>query len=255
MSTQSQQRTDRPEARRGALDRVTAMQLASVEYVRVADLLAGLSPDQWSLPTDCPGWDVRAVAGHMLGMVQMVASFAELARQQAGATRRANRDGGLLVDALTAIQVDKNAGLSQTELVAELRRLGPRAVRNRRRVPAVLRNRTMEDETDGRWTYGFLFDVILTRDPFMHRIDITRAVGTAMIAAAEHEGVIVDDVVREWLRRHGEPVSLHLSGPAGGRWSQGEVEGERIEMEPFEFCRALSGRGSATGLLATQVPF
>ena len=255
MSTQSPSRTTQASARRSTLPRDTAMSLAAAEYVRVADQLEALSPEQWASPTECPGWDVRAMAGHILGMVQMVASLSELVRQQVSATRRAKRDGGLMIDALTALQVEQNAGLAPADLVGELRRLGPRAVRNRTRVPAPLRAAAMDDEVDGRWTFGYLLDVILTRDPFMHRIDISRATGAAMAAAAEHEGVIVDDVVREWMSRHGEPVSLHLEGPAGGRWQQGGAEPERIEMDAFEFCRALSGRTPAAGLLATQVPF
>ena len=55
--------------------------------------LERLSPEQWRAPTECPGWDVRAMVGHMLGMVQMVASVPEMLRQQLAATRRAKRDG------------------------------------------------------------------------------------------------------------------------------------------------------------------
>lgn len=253
MSVQSPAQTDKKHARRPQLDRDLATRLAATEYARVADLLDGLSARQWSAPTDCPGWDVRAMAGHMLGMMQMVASVPELARQQAVSTRAAKRDGTLLIDALTSLQVEKNAALSPAELVAAIRTTAPRAVRNRHRVPGLLRSQSMRDETDGWWTYGFLFDVILTRDPFMHRIDIARATGVPMTATAEHEGVIVDDVVREWAQRHGAPHTLELSGPAGGRWSTGE--GELPAMDAFEFCRAVSGRAPATGLLTTQVPF
>ena len=74
-----------------------------------------------------------------------------------------------------------------------------------------------------------------------------------MTATAEHEGVLVDDVVREWAERHGSPYTLELSGPAGGRWQAGE--GEHLAMNAFEFCRAVSGRSPATGLLTMQVPF
>ncbi len=31
-------------------------------------LLAGLSPDEWLLPTACPGWPVHGVAAHLLGV-------------------------------------------------------------------------------------------------------------------------------------------------------------------------------------------
>ncbi len=100
---------------------------------------------------------------------------------------------------------------------------------------------------------GYLFDVILTRDPFLHRVDIAQATGVAMTVTAEHEGLIVDDVVAEWADRHGAAYHLQLTGPAGGRWRRGD--GEHITVDALEFCRALSGRAPAPGLLITQVPF
>ena len=33
---------------------------------RAADLLAGLTPEQWRTPSLCAGWTVRELAGHML---------------------------------------------------------------------------------------------------------------------------------------------------------------------------------------------
>ena len=33
---------------------------------RAADLLAGLTPEQWSTPTLCSGWTVRELAGHLI---------------------------------------------------------------------------------------------------------------------------------------------------------------------------------------------
>ena len=245
--------TDKKHARRPRFDREVAMELAAKEYEQVADLFDQLTPKQWAADTDCPGWDVRAMAGHMLGMIQMAASLPEMLRQQAASARRAKREGGLSIDALTALQVEKNAALAPAEVASEARRLAPRAVQGRRRPPAFIRDRAMKEETDGWWTFGYLFDVILTRDPFMHRIDISRATGVPMPATAGHEGILVDDVVREWAERHRSPYTLELSGPAGGRWQNGQ--GERLAMDAFEFCRALSGRAPATGLLTTQVPF
>jgi hypothetical protein len=103
------------------------------------------------------------------------------------------------------------------------------------------------------WTFGYLMDTILTRDPFMHRVDIARATGLPMTATPDHEGVVIDDVVREWAERHGAAYSLELTGPAGGHWETGE--GERIGMDAFEFCRVLAGRAPGTGLLSTLLPF
>jgi len=258
MTTDQAVRSDSP-PRPSSLDHATAIALAATEYERVASLFDRLSAEQWTRPTDCPDWDVRAMAGHMLGMVQMVATLPGFISQQVGSQRAAKRDGGLAIDALTALQVRRNAGLSTTEVLEQLRRLAPKATRMRRRVPPFIRRAKLSDaqavgETKEWWTMGYLFDVILTRDPFMHRIDICRATGLSMEATSQHEGVLVDDAVREWAGRHGQPYHLTLSGPAGGTWQHGG-DGETIQMDAFDFCRAIARRGPAEGLLSVEVPF
>jgi uncharacterized protein (TIGR03083 family) len=107
------------------------------------------------------------------------------------------------------------------------------------------------------WTYAYLLDVILTRDTWMHRSDLAEATGRPMTLTAEHDAVIVADVVSEWAARHGQPCTVTLSGPAGGSWSFGDGgdTAVAVDMDAVEFCRILSGRGPASGLLATQVPF
>ena len=74
---------------------------------------------------------------------------------------------------------------------------------------------------DETWTIGYLTDIILTRDPWMHRADIARATGAAHVLDAGHDGAIVADVVAEWAARHGQPFTLELAGPAGGSFSGG----------------------------------
>jgi uncharacterized protein (TIGR03083 family) len=245
-------------SRVGALDHDLAARLAATEYDRVVELLDSLTPQQWSAPTDCPGWSVRDVAGHLLGMARMAASVRELVRQQMAAQRRAKRDGCVLLDGLTAHQVDTTAHLGPSEVVDAFRRIAPRAVTGRQRPPGFVRARTLpglQDVGDHQesWTIGYLLDVILTRDPFMHRIDITRATGVPMRDDPAHEGVLVADLVAEWAGRHGAPYDLVLTGPAGGHWSRGQAE--PIELDAFELCRVLSGRAPGTGLLAERVPF
>jgi uncharacterized protein (TIGR03083 family) len=247
---------ERPRVR--VLDRDVAMRLTATEYERVDTLFESITADQWGLPTECPGWDVRAVAGHILGMAQMIATVPELARQQMAAQKGAQKTNTVMIDVLTALQVAKNANLTTADLVTRMHAVGPKAARRRRRIPSLIRGRTMPGTqavggVEEQWTFGFLFDIILTRDPFMHRLDISRATGIPVMATVEHEGMIVDDVVREWAARHGRPYALHLTGPAGGTWQQGD--GEQISMDALEFCLSVSGRAPATGLLCEQVPF
>ncbi|HET9859575.1 MAG TPA: maleylpyruvate isomerase family mycothiol-dependent enzyme [Nocardioidaceae bacterium] len=248
----------RRQPRERVLDREVAMRLAATEYERVSLLLERLLPEHWALPTDCPGWDVRAMAGHILGMAEMVAGLPEMLRQQTLAGRAAKRSGAPLIDELTALQVAKNAHLSNAELIGRMRVIGPRAAKFRNRFLGLVQNRRMPeaqamDGVEEWWTFGYLFDVVLTRDPFMHRVDICRATGLDLHVTADHEGVLVDDVARDWAGRHGEPVMLELTGPAVGTWTFGG--GERVSMDAVEFCRTVSGREPASGVLAQQVPF
>jgi uncharacterized protein (TIGR03083 family) len=97
MTTQSPARpVERP--RVPVMEREAAMTSAATEYTRVVTLLESVTPSQWALPTDCPGWDVRAVAGHMLGMAQMVATLPALARQQMAAQKGAKKTGTVMID-------------------------------------------------------------------------------------------------------------------------------------------------------------
>jgi len=243
------------EPRIPVLPREVAMRLAATEYQRFADLLQTLRPGDWTKPTECPGWDVRAMAAHALGMVEMAASIRENSRQ----LKLARRRGGVFIDALTGLQVEERQHMTPEQITTRFAARAPRAASGRRRAPGFIRRRVKPEleEVNGRdeaWTIGYLIDVIMTRDPWMHRADIVRATGAAHVLTAEHDGVLVADVVAEWAARHDQPFALHLTGPAGGTWASGEG-GALIEADGVEFCRVLCGRGQADGLLAIQVPF
>jgi uncharacterized protein (TIGR03083 family) len=248
MTTTTQTRTP---ARAPRLPRDEAMQRAAAEYDRMLDLLRSLSPEEWATPTDCPGWDVRTMASHVLASAQAHASIPELVHQYRGA----RRTGPNFVDGMTAVQVRDRASSTPAEIVAQLTAAAPASVKARRRMPAVIRSRTMYvDLVDERWTLAFLLDVIFTRDSWMHRVDITRATGREMVLTPEHDGRIVADAVAEWAGRHGRPFRLVLDGPAGGEFAAG-VGGEPIELDAVEFCRVLAGRAAGQGLLTQEVPF
>jgi uncharacterized protein (TIGR03083 family) len=241
--------------RRSALDRPTAQRLAATEYGRYLDQLRGLDGADWTRPTDCPDWDVRAMAAHNLGMAEGATSLPRFFGQFAAAARA----GGELIDALTARQVRQRAGLPPDELVARYAAAAPRAAagrgRHSRRIGRLRMPGTQPVGAEREaWTFGYLFDTVLTRDTWMHRIDTARATGRAPVLTADHDGVLVADVVAEWAQRHGRPCALTLTGPAGGTWSSG-TGGPALELDAVEFCRALSGRAPGEGLLGVAVPF
>ena len=245
--------------RRSALDRTVAMRLAATEYDRVLTVLRQLPAEVWTQPSGNPGWDVRQLAAHLLGMAEMASRIPEQIRQ----LRKAKKAGGVFIDALTGLQVDERADMTPQQITDRFAVIGPKAAKNRKRTPAFIRNRTMGDlqpvggkpaSPMEKWATGYLVDTILTRDPWLHRSELCAAGGLTMQLTADHDGVLVADVVRDWAERHGQSCTLVLAGPAGGRWTFGSG-GEALELDAVEFCQTLSGRRQATGLLATEVPF
>jgi uncharacterized protein (TIGR03083 family) len=90
---------------------VDPMALARAERADLADLLAGLTPDQWEAPTLCSRWRVREVVAHMF-------SYEDLGK--AGVVGRFLR-GGLDPDRVNQIGVDGYADHSPDDLLALVR--------------------------------------------------------------------------------------------------------------------------------------
>lgn len=238
-----------------ALGHAEAMDLAHTEFARMIELLRRLRVDEWQQPTVCTLWKVQEMVAHVVGMADAQASLRQFVHDFRSAGRRS---GGAMIDALNATQVRDRAELTAEQLVDRLAHVAPKAVRARRRTPALMRKalRFKQDppfETE-RWAYGFLVDTIFTRDPWMHRLDISRATGRDMVLTREHDGRIIAGVVAEWAHRHRQPFTLRLTGVAGGEW-HAAVGGASIELDALEFCWTLSGRAPGGGLLATPVPF
>ena len=229
------------------------MAAAAEEYRRLDVLLRDLGPDDWAAPTDCPGWDVRAMVAHLVGAAESNASVRELLRQ-ARLARALGREGDL-VDRINEVQVREREGRAPADLVADLAAAGARGLRARRRLPGPVRAvRLPFGPPLGTRPLGYLMGRIYTRDTWMHRIDIARATGAPLQLDADHDGRLVADVVAEWAVVHGAPYDLELTGPAGGQWCRG-ADGERLVLDAVELVRTLAGRERGTGLLAHTVPF
>jgi uncharacterized protein (TIGR03083 family) len=244
-----------------AIGRAEAAALAATEHARYVDQLRPLGPGDWSKPTDCPLWDVRATAGHSIAMMADCTSYRAFLRRMSAAARAARRSGADMVDEMTAMQVASVAHLTTGELIAAGDDVGPRAARWRTGTNRLFRRLPIKQEAEGRtetWRMSYLLDVILTRDPWMHRLDIARATGCEHVLTADHDGRLVADVVAEWARRHRQPFRLTLTGPAGGVFAAGgdrSATAPELVLDATEFCRILSGRTPGEGMLATPVPF
>lgn len=239
-----------------------AMSLLEVELERTLALLRTFDGDDWTAQTACPDWDVRHMYLHVLGACEAAASMRENVHQMRLARRHRSRHGGPLEAGLSNVQVRERADVSPADLVERLTAVAPVTVRKRTTMPALMRG--MKMKIDGpvteKWSLGYLIDTIYLRDLWMHRVDAADATGRSLELTADHDGIIVGDVVAEWARRHGQAFTLTLGGAAGGSYSstgigESDEPSETLELDAVEFCRALAGRGEAPGLLATIVPF
>lgn len=234
-----------------------ASELADHEYRRFIDLMRTLGDDDWRQPTDCTEWNVHEILAHQVGHGEAWASLPELFHQYRLGLPLARRLGRPPVDGQNMVQVRERGALPPATLIAQLEAVRPGAVRGRSR-RRWMRLFRFDTPGIGPTTVGRLYDVILTRDTWIHRVDVSRATGREMVLTAEHDGRVIEDLVADWARLHGQPFMLRLSGPAGGRFASGagSPEGaEALELDAVDFARILSGRAVGTGLLAQPVLF
>lgn len=238
-----------------------AREVALAAYDRLIGLLETLAPDEWHAPTECPGWDVAAMVGHLIGAAKAGASVRESLRQQLWGKRHAADFDGNTLDATNERQVADHASLTAAERLTELRAVAPAAVEGRMRLPRPLRRVRVPLDPSGstapgmpaRLSLGHLMDVIYTRDVWLHTIDIARATGRAHAPVPEVDGRLVEDAVAEWGARHGQPFVLVLTGPSAVRFRQGEGGGH-LHLDAIEFCRLLSGRAQIDEVEPTVEP-
>lgn len=237
------------------ITRPEARVLAMTEFARFAELVSTLTDEEWEMPTDCPGWDVRKMSLHVLGSADAQASIKEFVHQfRRGKRLNKEIDSHHWVDGLNELQIRERDHLSNDELVAQLASVGPKAVRGRWRTPPPARYLPLPFGPPIGWApLKYLLDVGFTRDVWAHRIDIHTAIGRPMHLTADHDGRLVADIVVEWADIHGEAFELVLEGAAGGKYSHG-VDGERVEIDVLDFIRTLAGRLPGTGVLSNPLP-
>ena len=100
------------------LSRSEARTLVETENQRVLDLLSSLTEEDWARQTDCPAWDVRSLAGHILGSMEGFSTYRELIHMMRAAKKEAGK--GSFIDGLTTVQVRERAELTQSEVLGRL---------------------------------------------------------------------------------------------------------------------------------------
>ncbi len=223
--------------------------LTRAVFAQLITRVRDLGDAQWRMPTECPGWTVRDMVAHVIGAAQGQASVGVMMRQfRYGLANKGRFDGNDL-DAMNEYQIRMQDHLADGDLVSALEKVVEPSVSGRRwrarwlgwaSVPLASGGSTAPGMPT-RLTMAELCTITYTRDAWLHRLDIARATDTDPDVDPAVDGRVVADVVADWCSRHGQPVDLLLTGPAGGRFVQGSG-GPELQVDALDLCRALSGR-------------
>ncbi|MFI2783297.1 maleylpyruvate isomerase family mycothiol-dependent enzyme [Streptomyces sp. ALB3] len=246
--------------------------------VNEAELRATLStfrelPDaDWPRPTVCTGWTVRDMLAHTVGQYEELPRPWVAVRRIRQAARTHPHLGRL--DGHNQVQIEDRQAVPGRELIGALAHFAPQGLVAVRRTPAALRRRIRPS-----WLYpeakalpddsmDYLGNVIVARDTWMHRVDLSDATGAELVLDG-HDREIVDQVVLDLaLSWTGPAVEVDLHGPAGGRRLLGiGTPAATLHADAVDFARHLSGRpprarpelegdpGARAALMAARVVF
>ena len=223
-----------------------AHSLLQTAFERFMRLIESLDPEDWSKPTACTEWDVRAMVAHQAGGYASGSSYREMIRQYSTIPKA----GQLPEDAINILQLSERADKTPAELIAELKQIGAKTIHNWAYGFRSIKWLAIPHPVGGFLSLGYLMWITHSRDTWMHRLDICRATGRAFEQTREHDGrinqLVVLDVAKKTSKKlAGQAISLNLGGIAGGTWAigQGGPKAE-LEMDVLDFNIFVSGRFS-----------
>jgi len=233
--------------------------LAREELSRFIQLVETLGGDDWNQPTYCTLWSVRDILAHQAGAYAGFTSWAEFRRQYVDNPYQKTEKAP--IDGINRRQIEDRAGKTPVDLLAELREVGPKAIKTRQKLPALLRALPIMPMGPpiGFAPIGYLTDDIYPRDTWSHRLDISHAIGREMLLTPEHDGrltaLIVKDLERTLRSKlGGKAVMYELTGPAGGAWQIGRgTHSVTLTMDVIDFHLLASGRMTAEAILKDKV--
>lgn len=229
------------------VDKHEAAEIAAFELEQVLDLLEQLDGDDWTQPTECTEWDVRAMTAHLAGGCAGWANLKDFVRQLV--FNPYMKEADVPVDAINRREVEDRADKTPRQLIDELRLVGPKAVRNRKRLPGLLRRiRIPAKPMPGKMSMAYLADVVYSRDQWMHRMDLCRATGKAWVSNPAHDRRLMDLIVLDMAETMDGKYAVLLNVTNGlnasYRFGSGEPRAE-IDIDLTTINRRSSDRINA----------
>jgi uncharacterized protein (TIGR03083 family) len=227
-------------------DRAAARRHRDAELNAWHHLMTTLDGTDWKHRTVCAEWDVADIVGHLCGQAEDVNKPWSFPLRD----RRARKTYPTtpLLDAHMMIQADEHRGTPYDLLQNRFGKLWTKATRTISRNPALIRRMTVKIEgMPGfeKLDLGYIQDILLARDLWMHRDDVCQALGREFDA-----GPYADEVVAQVMLDivdgpfwSGTPVVLTLTGQGGGTYRLGEGDPiATVSTDAVGYMRTLSGR-------------
>lgn len=176
------------------------------EFAAIDELLATLAPQEWDLPTACPGWDVKANVAHVIGTEAMLLGEPTPAVDvDVSAVPHVRNDIGAFNEAWIVHLADA----TPEQMIAEYR---PRVAARLEALGAITPEAwDAEGFTPaGQDTHG-RFMRIRVMDCWMHEQDIREAVGRP----GHDTGPVIELVLDEFQQSMGYVVGKKAGAPDG----------------------------------------
>jgi uncharacterized protein (TIGR03083 family) len=143
--------------------------LAAV-WQSIEDLCATLTPEQWALPTDCPGWSVQDLLSHMVGTESKILGRSSPAHTPQNAGRLPNA-----IAERNEVEVDYRRSRSGAQVLAEFREVTAARLTALRAMPEESFAREF-DSPLGKMPYREFLRMRFF-DCWIHEQDMRRALG------------------------------------------------------------------------------
>lgn len=220
-----------------------AYELRAAEIVAWTELLGTLGPNDWSRTTPCTRWDVKDIVGHLCGHAEEdLRPWLFPLRDRRAARRHPQMT---YIDGHMEIQVEEHREMTSADVHERFLELWPRANRRLRRTPGFIRRLRVKTGLlqPATVSIAYLHDVIHARDLWMHRDDVSQAIGTAF-APGEHGGAVVEQILHDLDQQWSGPtVVLELTGAKRGAWQLGVGQPvATVRADALTYMRCLAGR-------------
>ncbi|MFF1822422.1 maleylpyruvate isomerase family mycothiol-dependent enzyme [Kribbella sp. NPDC058245] len=230
----------------GRADRTTCAKHRGAELQLWHELLASIHGTDWQRRTVCDEWDVADIAGHLIGQAEDVIRPLSFPRRFLKAKRAYPNTPKF--DAHMMVQADEHRGTPPDALRSTFDQVWTKATRKILRNPALIRRISfpVEEHPGFSLNLGYVQDILLARDLWMHRDDVCQALGRPFDAGQYGEELIAQvmrDVIDGPFWGDRPAVDVELTGQRGGtyRLGRGEPVG-RAAVDAVGYMRTLSGR-------------